>query len=176
MPAIQLTPAQRKEHRAEAHHLDPVVMIGGDGPDGRRQKRNRRGPQGPRLMKVRVFSDDRAERETISRPWPTSSMPPRSSTSASCWCSGGQAAQGTCRRRRPQARPARHQSAASTASAPASAPEVKTLRVGNQRLTPGRQRQTAPRSPGRPASENAVKPDALPADRGGQAPALPCTD
>jgi hypothetical protein len=31
MPQIQLTPAQRKEHRAEAHHLDPVVMIGNDG-------------------------------------------------------------------------------------------------------------------------------------------------
>ena len=31
MPAIQLTPAQRKEHRAEAHHLDPVVLIGSDG-------------------------------------------------------------------------------------------------------------------------------------------------
>ena len=31
MPAIQLTPAQRKEHRALAHHLEPVVMIGQDG-------------------------------------------------------------------------------------------------------------------------------------------------
>jgi RNA-binding protein len=31
MPAIQLTPAQRKQHRAAAHHLDPVVAIGNDG-------------------------------------------------------------------------------------------------------------------------------------------------
>ena len=31
MPAIQLTPAQRKAHRADAHHLDPIVMVGGDG-------------------------------------------------------------------------------------------------------------------------------------------------
>ena len=31
MPAIQLTPAQRKVHRADAHHLEPVVMIGNDG-------------------------------------------------------------------------------------------------------------------------------------------------
>jgi RNA-binding protein len=31
MTAIQLTPAERKEHRSSAHHLDPVVMIGGDG-------------------------------------------------------------------------------------------------------------------------------------------------
>ena len=27
MPAIQLTIAERKAHRAEAHHLDPVVMM-----------------------------------------------------------------------------------------------------------------------------------------------------
>ncbi len=31
MAQIQLTPAQRKDHRAEAHHLNPVVMIGTDG-------------------------------------------------------------------------------------------------------------------------------------------------
>ena len=31
MPLIPLTPAQRKLHRADAHHLDPVVMIGNDG-------------------------------------------------------------------------------------------------------------------------------------------------
>ncbi|MDR0226148.1 MAG: ribosome assembly RNA-binding protein YhbY, partial [Burkholderiaceae bacterium] len=26
MPQIQLTPAERREHRANAHHLDPVVL------------------------------------------------------------------------------------------------------------------------------------------------------
>ena len=31
MVQIILTPAQRKDHRAEAHHLNPVVMIGSDG-------------------------------------------------------------------------------------------------------------------------------------------------
>jgi RNA-binding protein len=31
MAQILLTPAQRKEHRAEAHHLDAVVMVGADG-------------------------------------------------------------------------------------------------------------------------------------------------
>ena len=31
MPQIVLTPAERKVHRAAAHHLDPVVMIGADG-------------------------------------------------------------------------------------------------------------------------------------------------
>ncbi|HPU11668.1 MAG TPA: ribosome assembly RNA-binding protein YhbY, partial [Ottowia sp.] len=27
MPHIELSTAERKAHRAEAHHLDPVVMI-----------------------------------------------------------------------------------------------------------------------------------------------------
>ena len=31
MASIKLTPVQRKTHRALAHHLDPVVMIGNDG-------------------------------------------------------------------------------------------------------------------------------------------------
>ena len=31
MAKIILTPAQRKDHRADAHHLNPVVMIGSDG-------------------------------------------------------------------------------------------------------------------------------------------------
>mgnify|MGYP006159637125 CR=1 FL=1 len=31
MPQIQLTPAERREQRANAHHLDPVVLVGGDG-------------------------------------------------------------------------------------------------------------------------------------------------
>jgi RNA-binding protein YhbY len=42
MPQIQLTPAERKVFRADAHHLDPVVMIGGDGltlPSSRKPKR-----------------------------------------------------------------------------------------------------------------------------------------
>ena len=31
MPQIELTPAERREQRAQAHHLDPVVHIGADG-------------------------------------------------------------------------------------------------------------------------------------------------
>jgi len=65
MPAIQLTPAQRKEHRAEAHHLDPVVMIGGDGLTPAVKKETDAALKAHGLIKVRVFSDDRAERETI---------------------------------------------------------------------------------------------------------------
>jgi RNA-binding protein len=65
MTAIQLTPAQRKEHRAEAHHLDPVVMIGGDGLTPSVQKEIDAALNSHGLIKVRVFSDDRASREAM---------------------------------------------------------------------------------------------------------------
>ncbi len=65
MTAIQLTPAQRKEHRAEAHHLDPVVMIGNDGLTPSVQKEVDAALNSHGLIKVRVFSDDRASREAM---------------------------------------------------------------------------------------------------------------
>jgi len=65
MTAIQLTPAQRKEKRADAHHLDPVVMIGGDGLTPAVQKEVNAALNAHGLIKVRVFSDERATRETI---------------------------------------------------------------------------------------------------------------
>jgi putative YhbY family RNA-binding protein len=62
MPAIELTPAQRKDHRAAAHHLDPVAMVGGDGltPSVVREIDTALKAHG--LVKVRVFSDDRLAR------------------------------------------------------------------------------------------------------------------
>ncbi len=65
MPQIQLTPAQRKVHRAEAHHLDPVVLIGGDGLTAAVRKEIDAALKAHGLIKVRVFSDDRAAREAI---------------------------------------------------------------------------------------------------------------
>ncbi|EWS66156.1 RNA-binding protein [Hydrogenophaga sp. T4] len=65
MPQITLTPAQRKVHRADAHHLDPVVLVGGDGlsPSVKKEIDNALKAHG--LIKVRVFSDDRAARELM---------------------------------------------------------------------------------------------------------------
>jgi len=65
MPQIQLTPAQRREHRANAHHLDPVVMIGGDGLTPAVQKEIHAALNAHGLIKVRVFNDDRAARDQI---------------------------------------------------------------------------------------------------------------
>ncbi|MEY4562893.1 MAG: hypothetical protein RLZZ618_2170 [Pseudomonadota bacterium] len=65
MSAIQLSPAQRKEKRSEAHHLDPVVLIGGDGLTPSVLKEVDLALNVHGLIKVRVFSDERATRETI---------------------------------------------------------------------------------------------------------------
>lgn len=65
MPQIQLTPAQRKVHRAEAHHLDPVVMVGGDGLTANVIKEVDAALNAHGLIKVRVFSDDRLAREAM---------------------------------------------------------------------------------------------------------------
>ena len=65
MSVIQLTPAQRKEKRADAHHLDPVVMIGNDGLTPAIRKEADAALNAHGLIKVRVFSDDRASREAM---------------------------------------------------------------------------------------------------------------
>ena len=65
MPQIQLTPAERREHRANAHHLDPVVMIGGDGLTPGVQKEIDAALNAHGLIKVRVFGDDRAARDEM---------------------------------------------------------------------------------------------------------------
>jgi len=62
---IQLSPAQRKEIRAQAHHLDPVVMIGSDGLTSAVKKETDAALLAHGLIKVRVFSDDRTQRENI---------------------------------------------------------------------------------------------------------------
>jgi putative YhbY family RNA-binding protein len=67
MSAIQLTPAQRKEMRAEAHHLEPVVMIGSDGVTVAVKKEIDLALNSHGLIKVRMFSDDRVQRaETLA--------------------------------------------------------------------------------------------------------------
>jgi RNA-binding protein len=65
MPAIELSIAERKSHRAEAHHLDPVVMIGNDGLTPAVKKETDAALNAHGLIKVRVQGDDRAAREAI---------------------------------------------------------------------------------------------------------------
>lgn len=65
MPAIQLTPAQRKDKRADAHHLDPVVLVGGEGLTPAVRKEVDAALKAHGLIKVRVFSDERDTREAM---------------------------------------------------------------------------------------------------------------
>ena len=65
MTALALTVAQRREHRAASHHLDPVVAIGGDGLTDAVRKEADAALKAHGLIKVRVFSDDRTARQTM---------------------------------------------------------------------------------------------------------------
>ena len=65
MAQIQLTVQQRKVHRAEAHHLDPVVMIGNDGLTPNVHKEIDAALNAHGLIKVRVLGDDRTQREAM---------------------------------------------------------------------------------------------------------------
>lgn len=65
MALIQLTPAERKAHRSEAHHLDPVVMVGGEGLTAAIKKEAHAALTAHGLIKIRVFSDDRSAREAM---------------------------------------------------------------------------------------------------------------
>lgn len=65
MPAIELTPAERKEHRSSAHHLNPVVMIGGEGLTPAVEKEVNLALNAHGLIKIRVFSDDRPARDAM---------------------------------------------------------------------------------------------------------------
>ena len=67
MAQIHLTPAQRKDHRAEAHHLNAVVMIGSEGLTDGVKKEIDAALNAHGLIKVRVQSDDRPGRDAMFR-------------------------------------------------------------------------------------------------------------
>jgi len=62
---IKLTPVERAALRAEAHGLNPVVMIGADGLTEAVMKEISSSLDAHGLIKVRVFGDDREDRIAI---------------------------------------------------------------------------------------------------------------
>ena len=88
MPQIQLTPAQRKVHRAEAHHLDPVVMIGNDGLTPAVVKETDAALKAHGLIKIRVLGDDRVAREAMFNQLAEDLNAAPIHTLANCWCFG----------------------------------------------------------------------------------------
>ena len=138
MPAIQLTPAQRKVHRAEAHHLDPVVMIGGDGLTAAVKKETDAALNAHGLIKVRVFSDDRTAREAMFQALADeldAAPIQHIGKLLVLWRPMPSKARTEDENRKPGPRDFKVLKYSKRAG---QRPEVKTLRVlGNQRLTPG---------------------------------------
>ena len=62
---LTLTPAQRRFLRAQAHALNPVVMIGDSGLTESVLKETDNSLKSHELIKIKVASDDRALRETM---------------------------------------------------------------------------------------------------------------
>ena len=63
--AMELTPARRRALRAKAHHLDPVVSIGNQGLTPAVLHEIDVNLLAHELVKLRVHSDDRNEREQV---------------------------------------------------------------------------------------------------------------
>jgi RNA-binding protein len=65
MTALKLNIQDRKQLRADAHHLNPVVMIGSDGLTAAVKREVDGALNSHGLIKVRVQSDDRHSREAM---------------------------------------------------------------------------------------------------------------
>jgi putative YhbY family RNA-binding protein len=65
MPALQLSPTERRSLRADAHHLNPVVLIGAEGLTEAVRKETDAALNAHGLIKLRVFSDVRETREQM---------------------------------------------------------------------------------------------------------------
>ena len=138
MAQIQLTPAQRKDHRADAHHLNAVVMIGSDGLTPGVQKEIDAALNAHGLIKVRVASDDRASREQMFQSLTTelgAAPIQHIGKLLVLWRPMPEKEKKVSEDRMPGPRDVK---VLKNSSRYGQRPEVKTLRVlGNQRLTPG---------------------------------------
>ncbi len=138
MPHIQLTPAQRKIHRADAHHLDPVVLIGGDGLTEAVRKEVDAALNAHGLIKIRVFSDDRTGRDAMLQDLADSlSAAPIQHIGKLLvlWRPLPEKAKTVAEDRKPGPKDVK---VLKYSKKGGQRPEVKTLRMlGNERLTPG---------------------------------------
>jgi RNA-binding protein len=140
MAVIELSIAERKAHRAEAHHLDPVVMIGNEGLTPAVKKETDAALRAHGLIKIRVQGDDREARETIYRELADSlNAAPIQHIGKLLvlWRPKPPKAKAEDEDRMPGPRDFK---VLKYSKRGGQRPEVKTLRVlGNQRLTPGGQ-------------------------------------
>jgi len=153
MTAIQLSIAERNAHRAEAHHLDPVVMIGNDGLTPAVKKETDAALNAHGLIKVRVLGDDREQREAIFQELcdGLNAAPIQHiGKLLVLWRPKPKKLKAEDEDRKPGPREFK---VLKYSSRGGQRPEVKTLRVlGNQRLTPGGQVKRA-----KPPKQKSVK-------------------
>ena len=153
MPALQLTIAQRKEHRANAHHLDPVVMIGNEGLTPNVSKEVDAALKAHGLIKIRVHGDDRAQREAMYQQLADSlgAAPIQHiGKLLVLWRPKAEKEKAPDEDRMPGPRDFK---VLKYSKRGGQRPEIKTLRVlGNQRLTPGGQVKRA-----KPPKQKSVK-------------------
>ena len=139
MPQIELTTAERREHRANAHHLDPVVLIGAEGLTPAVRKEIDAALNAHGLIKVRVFGDDRAAREAMYQQLAdelNAAPIQHIGKLLVLWRPVLRKARAVDEDRKPGPRDVK----VLKFGRPGQRPEVKQLRVlGNQRLTPGGQ-------------------------------------
>ena len=62
---LTLTPTQRRVLRAQAHHLQPIIMIGNAGLSAAVKKEIDRGLRHHELIKIKISGDNRDAREKI---------------------------------------------------------------------------------------------------------------
>jgi RNA-binding protein len=140
MPQIELSPAERREQRANAHHLDPVVMVGSDGLTAAVKKEIDAALNAHGLIKIRVFSDDRAARELMYQTLAAdlNAAPIQHiGKLLVLWRPMAEKERAVDEDRKPGPRDFK---VLKYSKRGGQRPEVKTLRVlGNQRLTPGGQ-------------------------------------
>ena len=65
MTQLEISSTQRRELRAQAHHLEPVVMVGADGWTPALRKEADAALNAHGVIKIRVFQDDRAARARL---------------------------------------------------------------------------------------------------------------
>lgn len=155
MPQIDLTPVQRKEHRAAAHHLNPVVMIGGDGLTPAVLQETDAALRSHGLIKIRVLSDDRQARaDLLDRLATELSAAPIQHIGKLLvlWRPVPPKERKTEDARKPGPREVK----ILKQTRPGQRPEVKILKVlGNQRLTPGGKLKKARKPPQRSLKKSA---------------------
>lgn len=140
MPEIELTIAERRAHRADAHHLDPVVMIGNGGLTPAVVQETDAALNAHGLIKIRVQGDDRAARDAIHERLADELNAARILHIGKLlvlWRPKPALERAADEERRPGPRDVK---VLKYSTRGGQRPEVRTLRVlGNQRLTPGGQ-------------------------------------